>query len=265
MKRIKLTIAYDGTNYVGWQIQKNGLAIEQVLNEHLSALLKEKITVTGCSRTDSGVHARGNVAVFDTSTRIPPEKISYALNQSLPDDIKIVKSEQVPDDFHPRYAAVSKTYEYCILNCRYNVPTLRLYSDYVYYPLDPDRMRDAASYLTGTHDFVAFSSSGGQQKSTIRTITGIEVTDELLNPDSDPEEDTASGFRPKIIRIRITGDGFLYNMVRIIAGTLERVGLGVYPPEHVKEILESRDRRLSAARSPARGLTLLSIDYLKQT
>lgn len=261
MKRIKLIVAYDGTAYVGWQIQKNGLAIEQVLNEHLSRLLKEDIAVIGCSRTDSGVHARGNVAVFDTGTKIPAGKISYALNQSLPADIRIVKSREVPADFHPRYASTGKTYEYTILNCRYNVPTLRLYSDYVYYPLDAEKMRKGAEYLLGEHDFTAFSTAGGQQKSPVRTITDISVTAQYLNPDADPEEDACEGFRPQIIRIRVTGTGFLYNMVRIIAGTLEKAGLGIYPPEHVKEILESRDRSLSAPKAPARGLTLVKIHY----
>jgi len=260
-KRIKLTIAYDGTNYVGWQVQKNGLAVEQVINEHLSKLLKEDISVIGCSRTDSGVHARGNVAVFDTETRIPAEKISYALNQCLPDDIKIVRSEEVAPDFHPRYDAVAKTYEYRILNCRYALPTVRLYSDYVYYPMDVDKMRKAAQYLLGEHDFKAFSSAGGQQKTTVRTLYTIDIRSEYLNPDADPEEDAYAGFRPKIVTIRVKGNGFLYNMVRIIAGTLEKAALGIYPPEHVREILESCDRRLSAPKAPARGLTLLSVDY----
>ena len=263
MKRIKLIIAYDGTNYVGWQIQKNGIAVEQVINEKLSELLKEEITVIGCSRTDSGVHARGNVAVFDTETRIPPEKISYALNQSLPGDIKIVSSSEVPLDFHPRHADCIKTYEYSILNCRYNVPTLRLYTDYIYYELDTGKMRQAASYLTGEHDFIAFSTAGGQQKTSVRTIYSIDITEELLNPFADPEADCAPGFRPKIVRIRVSGNGFLYNMVRIIAGTLEKVGMGIFPPEYVKEILDSCDRSLSAPKASARGLTLVSVDYLK--
>ncbi len=261
MKRIKLIVSYDGTDYVGWQIQKNGLAVEQVLNEHLSRLLKENITVIGCSRTDSGVHARGNVAVFDTETRIPPEKICYALNQELPEDIKIVSSVEVPADWHPRYGAKEKTYEYTFLNCRYYLPTMRRYAGYAYYPMNVEKMRKAAEYLIGTHDFVAFSSSGGQQKTTVRTITELRVTSEYLNPDADPEEDASQGYRPKIIRIRITGDGFLYNMVRIIAGTLEKVAIGMYPPEHVKEILESKDRSLSAPKAAACGLTLIGVKY----
>ena len=272
MKRIKLTIAYDGTAYVGWQIQKNGIAVEQVINEHLSKLLKEDITIIGASRTDSGVHARGNVAVFDTETMIPPEKISYALNQSLPADIRIVRSEEVDADFHPRYTDCVKTYQYTILNARYYLPTARFYAGYVYYPLDVEKMREAAKYLIGKHDFEAFSSSGGQQKTTVRTIYSLDVTSEWLNADDDneceksrntkPDSSTDKmSYRPKIVKITVTGDGFLYNMVRIIAGTLEKVGMGIYPPEHVKEILESCDRRLSAPKAAACGLTLMKIDY----
>ena len=264
MKKIKLTIAYDGTNYVGWQIQKNGLAVEQVINEHLSRLLKEDIVVCGASRTDSGVHARGNVATFYTDTRIPSSKISLALNQSLPDDIKIVRSEEVPDDFHPRYADCLKTYRYQILNCRYNDPTLRLYYDYVYYPLDVEKMRQGAECLTGEHDFIAFSSSGGQQKTTVRRIDSIEIVSEPLEVPGLPileSDESRPDYAPQKIHITVTGNGFLYNMVRIIVGTLEKVGMGVYPPEHVKEILDSRDRRLSAPKAAARGLTLMEIRY----
>lgn len=259
MKRIRLIISYDGTNYVGWQVQKNGLAIEQVINEHLSRLLKEDITIIGASRTDSGVHARGNVAVFDTNTRIPSGKIALALNQSLPDDIKIVRSEEVPSDYHPRYTDCAKTYQYNILNSRVNLPLQRLYTDYVYYELDVEKMRKAADYLLGEHDFKAFSSAGGQQKSTIRTIHSIDISFEYLEKET--ADGSQSSFRPKLVHITITGNGFLYNMVRIIAGTLEKVGMGIYPPEHVKEILKSCDRRLSAPKAPARGLTLVKIDY----
>lgn len=246
---------------MGWQVQKNGIAVEQVINEHLCALLNEETTVIGCSRTDSGVHALGNVAVFDTGTRIPPGKISYALNQRLPEDIRIVSSCEVARDFHPRYEAKAKTYEYKILNSRCNLPTVRLYTDYVYYELNVDKMKEAAAYLLGEHDFKAFSSAGGQQKTTVRTIYSIDVDSELLNPDKDPKEDGAEGYRPQLITIKISGNGFLYNMVRIIAGTLEKIGMGVYPPAHMKEILDKCDRRLSASRAPARGLTLVKIDY----
>ena len=264
MKRIKLTISYDGTNYVGWQIQKNGLAIEQVINEHLSKLLGEDITVIGASRTDSGVHALGNVAVFDTQTRIPSEKISFALNQSLPDDIRIAASEEVASDFHPRREKCTKTYRYNIINCRYNVPVMRLYADYVYYPMDIERMRQAAVYLEGEHDFIGFSSSGGQQKTTVRTIYSIDIEEKPLfvcPPAKAFGTENIKEYDPKQVSMTVTGNGFLYNMVRIIAGTLEKVAAGIYPPEYVKQILDSQSRTLQTAKAPARGLTLMSIEY----
>lgn len=261
MKRIKLIISYDGTNYVGWQIQKNGIAIEQVINETLSKLLKEDITIIGASRTDSGVHALGNVAVFDTNTRIPPDKIMYALNQQLPEDIKIVRSQEVAADFHPRYANCRKTYRYDILNSRVNFPKERLYSDYVFYELNMADMQRAAHYLLGEHDFTAFSSAGGQQKSMVRTIYSIDVTGEAVVMPSGADKIHPDDFPAKKIHITITGNGFLYNMVRIIAGTLEKVGMGIYPPEYVKEILESKDRSKSAPKASAGGLTLIEINY----
>ncbi|MBR3242783.1 MAG: tRNA pseudouridine(38-40) synthase TruA [Parasporobacterium sp.] len=259
MKRIRLIISYDGTNYVGWQVQKNGIAVEQVINQHLSKLLGEKITIIGASRTDSGVHALGNVAVFDTEAKIPSEKISLALNQSLPEDIKIVRSEEVEPDFHPRRRDCAKTYQYNILNSRVNFPLQRLYTDYVYYELNTEKMRRAAKYLLGEHDFTAFSSAGGQQLSMIRNIYSIEITEELLKNVSDCDQEHF--FPPKLVHLKITGNGFLYNMVRIIAGTLEKVGTGIWPPEYVKEILESCNRSLSAPKAAARGLTLVKIDY----
>lgn len=264
MKRIKLVISYDGTNYVGWQVQKNGTAIEQVINEHLSKLLKENISIIGASRTDSGVHASGNVAVFDTETKIPAEKICFALNQSLPADIKIVSSGEVDADFHPRHADCIKTYEYTILNSRIYLPIYRLYSDYVYYYLDTEKMRQAAEYLLGEHDFTAFSSSGGQQRSPVRTIYSIDITENKIEMPKDVtwlDKAEQSSFEPKLVKIRVRGNGFLYNMVRIIAGTLEKAGMGIFPTEHVKEILDSCDRSQSSPKAPACGLTLLDIEY----
>ena len=145
MKRIKLTVAYDGTNYCGWQIQDNGITIEEVLNRELSKLLQEDIKIIGASRTDSGVHALGNVAVFDTQTRIPPEKISFALNQRLPDDIRIQESCQVADDFHPRFCDTIKTYEYRIWNDKFPNPLVRLYSKFCYFHVDVAKMEQAAA------------------------------------------------------------------------------------------------------------------------
>ena len=245
MKRIKLTIAYDGTNYCGWQIQPNGITVEEVLNKALKKLTGEDILVIGASRTDSGVHALGNVAVFDTETTIPADRIAMALNQRLPEDIVITKSEEVPLDFHPRYCNCSKTYEYHIINTRIPDPTRRLTNYFVSYELNPDNMRKAASYLVGEHDFVSFCNVRTDVKNTVRTITALDIL-------QDGDE----------ITIRITGNGFLYNMVRIIVGTLIRVGRGFYEPEKVKEILEAKDRKAAGVTAPAHGLMLVEIRYL---
>ena len=244
MKRIKLTIAYDGTNYCGWQIQPNGITIEEILNKALSKMTGEEVFVIGASRTDSGVHAMGNVAVFDTDTTIPAEKIAVALNQRLPDDIVITKSEEVPLDFHPRYCNCSKTYEYHIINTRIPIPTKRLTNYFVSYVLDIDKMRQAASYLVGEHDFVSFCNVRTDVENTVRTITALDI---ITNGNE--------------ITIRITGNGFLYNMVRIIVGTLIRVGRGFYEPEKVKEILEAKDRKAAGVTAPAHGLMLVEIEY----
>lgn len=247
MKRVRLIISYDGTNYCGWQIQINGITIEEIINRELSSLLGEDIAVIGASRTDSGVHAMGNVAVFDTETRIPAEKISFALNQRLPDDIRIQKSEEVPGDFHPRYCDSTKTYEYKILNRKFPDPLNRLYTHFVYMPLNVEKMKKAAEYIVGEHDFASFCSSGSQVKTTTRTVYSLDIT-----KDND------------IIKIKISGNGFLYNMVRIIVGTLLKVGLGVYPPEYVKEIIEAKDRYQAGPKAPAKGLTLVGINYEKK-
>ena len=244
MKRIRMIIAYDGTNYCGWQTQINGVTVEEIINQCLSDLTGEDISVIGASRTDSGVHALGNVAVFDTETKIPGDKISFALNQRLPEDIRSQKSEEVAMDFHPRYCDSTKTYEYKILNRRFMVPTMRLYSHFVYMPLDVEKMAKAATYIVGEHDFASFCSARSQVKTTVRTVYSLEVT---------KHED--------MITIRISGNGFLYNMVRIIAGTLIKVGLGVYPPEYVEEIIEAKDRYKAGPKAPACGLTLIGIDY----
>lgn len=244
MKRVKLVVAYDGTNYHGWQVQDNGITIEEVLNRTISELVQEDIKVIGASRTDAGVHACGNVAVFDTESRIPGDKFSFALNQRLPEDIRIQESCEVDADFHPRYADTVKTYEYNILNRRFELPSKRLYAAFCYYPMDIERMNQAAAYLVGEHDFKSFCSTGAQVQTTVRTIYAVNVT---------KEDD--------MVHIRITGNGFLYNMVRIIAGTLMQVGTGLMEPEQVKEILEARDRSKAGPTAVAKGLTLVEIRY----
>ena len=244
-KRIMLTVAYDGTNYCGWQIQPNGVTIEGVLNEQLSELLNEDITVIGASRTDSGVHALCNVAVFDTCSPIPGEKMSYALNQRLPEDIRIVDSKEVAPDFHPRHCNSRKTYEYHIVNAPFPNPMKRLYSHFTYVPCNVDAMKEAAAYLVGEHDFKSFCTVGAQVESTVRTITDLQVfrvEDEII--------------------ICVTGTGFLYNMVRIIAGTLLDVGYGRRKATDIPDILAALDRQAAGPTAPAQGLRLVKYEFL---
>lgn len=245
MKRVMLTVAYDGTNYRGWQVQPNGETIEGILNRCLSELLGEDVAVIGASRTDSGVHAMGNVAVFDTKTHIPAEKIVYALNRRLPEDIRIQKSEEVDTSFHPRHIASRKTYEYRIYCAPFPMPVKRLYSYFTYVPMDVTRMQKAAAYLVGEHDFKSFCNTEAQVESTVRRIESLHVS--------------AEG---REIAIRVTGRGFLYNMVRIIAGTLMEAGRGHIEPEAVEQILKARDRQAAGPTAPACGLTLVQIEYL---
>ena len=247
MRRIKLTVAYDGTNYCGWQVQPNGITIEEVLNKAICTLTGEALGVMGDRRPDSGVHAMGNIAVFDTGSRIPAERFSYALNQRLPEDIVVTKSEEVSLDWHPRYQNSLKTYEYHILNTKIPVPTKRLYNCFVSFDLDVNRMRQGAQYLLGEHDFAAFCCIRTNAKTTVRTVTDLQIQQNPLKPEE--------------ITIRITGNGFLYNMVRIIAGVLIRVGRGFYEPEKVLELLEGRERKKEAVTAPPQGLCLMEIVY----
>ena len=201
--------------------------------------------MAGGSRTDAGVHALCNVAVFDTETRIPGEKICYALNQRLPEDIRIRESREVHAGFHPRHCESRKTYEYRIVNDRFPIPTKRLYAYFTYVPLDEKRMAEAAAYLIGEHDFKSFCSAGSQVLSTVRTIYDIQV-------EREGEE----------IAIRVTGNGFLYNMVRIIAGTLIEAGKGLWEPGHMEEIIAARDRGAAGPTAPACGLMLVKYEFV---
>ena len=245
MRRIRLTVAYDGTDYCGWQVQPNGITVEEVLNKAVSKLTGEDIHVIGASRTDSGVHALGNVAVFDTRSSIPPERMAYALNQRLPEDIVIVKSEEVPAEWHPRYRDdITKTYEYHIYNARVPDPLKRRTCAFVSFPMDIEKMREAAAYIVGEHDFASFCNIHTDVEDTVRTVNRIAIW-----------QDGAE------IVMEIEGNGFLYNMVRIIAGTLIRVGRGFYEPEKVKEILETKKRTEAGITAPPQGLVLKEIRY----
>lgn len=244
MKRIQLVVSYDGTDYCGWQVQKNGMTIEGVLNDGISKLTNEDISVIGASRTDAGVHARGNVAVFDTESSIPPERFMYALNAVLPDDVVVVESRLVDPLWHPRHCSSRKTYEYRVLNQTLPDPMRRRDTYFVSFPLDLERMREAAGYLSGTHDFKSFCNVHTTVEDTVRTIYSLKVEKE-----------------GNIVVFRVTGSGFLYNMVRILAGTLLAVGRGLKEPEDMKRILEARDRQAAGMTAPPQGLTLVKIDY----
>lgn len=247
-KRVLLTVAYDGTAYHGWQIQSNGITIESELNRCLTQLLQEPIQVIGASRTDAGVHALGNIAVFDTVARMPADKISYALNQRLPEDIRIQNSREVPQDWHPRHVESRKTYEYRIYRGTFAMPTRRLYTYFTYHVLDVDAMRRAASYLEGEHDFKSFCQTGAQVESTVRCIYSLELEEQ----------------GPELV-LRVCGGGFLYNMVRIIAGTLMEVGQGKRRPEDMEAILAAHDRRAAGPTAPAQGLTLVKYEFKDTT
>ena len=274
MKRVLLVTAYDGTDFAGFQAQKSGVrTVEGVLNQALGSLTGERIEVIGASRTDAGVHALCNLAVFDTDSRIPGDKFAAALNTRLPEDVKIQESFEVDPDFHPRHCMTIKTYEYRIYNAPFPSPVYGRNCCYSYTPFDTERMRRAADCLTGTHDFKSFCSVYSQALTTVRTITGISVTEELL---TDPagirgcfygsrgedraaaEKNRRSFLMPRIISIRVSGTGFLYNMVRIIAGTLMEAGRGAVRPEDMPSILAACDRRAAGPTAPARGLTLVS-------
>ena len=283
MKRIMLTVAYDGTGYSGFQAQKSGVpTIEKELNRALTELTGTETEVSGASRTDAGVHALCNLAVFDTESRIPPEKFANALNVRLPAQICVQDSKEVPADFHPRFSDTVKTYDYVIYNARFPSPRRRRFSFYSYTPFDVERMRKAAQYLVGEHDFKSFCSVHTQALTTVRTITGIEVIErpceeeriaELVSDGVKTENTEGSeaavqtvtarrGVSPREIIIRVSGTGFLYNMVRIIAGTLMETGRGAIEPEQVKEILEACDREKAGPTAPPEGLTLVRYQIL---
>ncbi|MBP5472366.1 MAG: tRNA pseudouridine(38-40) synthase TruA [Lachnospiraceae bacterium] len=243
-KRIRLKISYDGTAYHGWQIQDGAVTVEGVLTEAVSEAVGSPVELIGASRTDAGVHALGNVAVFDADTPIPSDKMAMVLNKLLPDDISIVCSDEVPSDWHPRKQDCRKTYEYRIYTSPVRMPLKRLYAHYTYNDLDIGEMDRAAAYFTGEHDFTAFCAAGSQAVTFTRTIYACSVK-------KDGNEAVIS----------VTGSGFLYNMVRIIAGTLFEVGLGRKKADDILGIIDSLDRRKAGPTLPACGLTLIGYEY----
>lgn len=244
MKNIKLTIEYDGSNYAGWQRQNNHLTIQECVENAIEKIVKEKVSITGSSRTDAGVHAKGMVANFKTDSSVPPERFREAINTKLPDDIAIIKSEEVPLDFHARYSSKGKTYCYTIINRYEKVAIFRNYSCHVRDKLNFSDMEEACKDFIGKHDFKAFKTSGSSVKTSIRTISDLHL-----------EKDG------EIIKLYITADGFLYNMVRIIAGTLIEVGLGKIKKEDIKSIINLGKREDAGFCAPSTGLVLEKVYY----
>ena len=279
MKRILLTVAYDGTGFSGFQAQKSAVpTIERELNRAITELTGAETEVSGASRTDAGVHALCNLAVFDTDSRIPAQKFSNALNVRLPEQICVIDSREVPADFHPRFCDTVKTYDYVIYNAPFPSPRRRRFSFYSYTPFDVEKMRQAAQYLVGEHDFKSFCSVHTQAQTTVRTVTGIEVIEKPCAEEqaallagqgaetvSAQEQPARRGVSPREIVIRVSGTGFLYNMVRIIAGTLMEAGRGAIEPEQVKSILEACDRSKAGPTAPPEGLTLVRYRILKKS
>jgi len=243
--QILLTLAYDGTAYCGWQRQLNGISVQQRLEEALSALFDRPVAVKGASRTDAGVHAKGQRASFFLSElKIPIDKLPMVINSKLPADIAVNGAELVPVDFHPRFGAKVKTYCYAVWNDAYPLPQKRNYAWFVPARLNVADMAEGAKAVCGTHDFTAFCAAGGSAKTMVRTVYELEVSQ------AGPE-----------IEIRVTGNGFLYNMVRIIAGTLVYVGQGKIKAEDVARIIDSRDRVAAGKTAPPQGLCLETICY----
>ena len=244
MKNFKLILQYDGTNYHGWQIQPNAVTVQQTVCEAIKKLTGENITLVGAGRTDSGVHAINYSANFRSNTTIPAEKLPYALNTKLPQDIICKHAETVPYEFHASNSAVKKTYIYRILNSQYDDAFQNRYSWHYKYFLDDNIMDTAAKHFIGVHDFAGFCSSGFSAQTTVREIYNLTVT--------------RSG---DIITISVTGNGFLYNMVRIITGTLVNVGIGKIRPEDMPDIIKSCDRKRAGITAPAKGLFLSEVFY----
>ena len=244
MRRFRLTVEFDGAAYSGWQRQENGPSVQQELEEAIFRLTHERVRVTGSSRTDAGVHARGLAAHFDSATRIPGEKLCFALNTLLPPDICVRESGEAQPGFHARYSACGKVYRYTFWNARQPAAVGRQYMAHIPVPLDAQRMDAAAQALVGRHDFAAFCASGCVAHSTVRTIWRIQVRRE--------------GERVSLL---VLGDGFLYNMVRIIAGTLAEIGTGKRGADCIGRALATGDRLLLGATAPAQGLILEAALY----
>jgi len=246
MQKIKLIIEYDGTNYAGWQKQPNAMTVQEQLEHSLYQLTGESIITTGAGRTDAGVHARGQVVSFQTNSTIPAERMFRALNTVLPEDIRCTYSQAVDKAFHARFDAKGKRYRYTIINRPVASAMYRHTAVHVSNRLSIESMNKAAGYLIGTHDFIAFSSVGGSAKTSERTVFRAEFIHNSVD---------------NVINFFIEGDGFLYNMVRIIVGTLLEVGKGSKPETIITDMIQTGDRTLGGPTAPAHGLCMEEVFY----
>ncbi len=256
--RYRAVISYYGANYVGWQRQLNGLSVQEVLEKALEKTFGAPTSATASGRTDAGVHALGQVVHFDADTSIPTDKIPFAVNTHLPDDVSMLSCEIAPENFNARFSAKRKTYCYKIYVSKHRLPVLELEHEHITYPLDLDKIEQAAKIIEGTHDFKCFEASGSVVKNTVRTVYSVDVATRHF----DNATVRADGkFFDGELSISVTGNGFLYNMVRIIAGTLVYVGIGKLTPQDVSRILETGDRKAAGKTLGAKGLTLMSVQY----
>ncbi len=244
MRNIRLLIEYDGTNYAGWQWQKNAKTVQETLAIAVGQVVQEPVTIYGAGRTDAGVHAVGQVANFHTHSNIPSKRLLLAINFYLPHDITIKDAADVPESFHAQYCAVSKVYQYTLFNDWVRTSLNRNFCYVCGFQLKVDKMLDAAQYLTGTHDFTSFTKKALQEKNRIRTIKRLEMKKE-----------------GKYIYFTVEADGFLYNMVRTIVGTLVEAGRGKIAVKNVKDILDAKNRNMAGPTAPAKGLCLMKVEY----
>lgn len=244
MQKIKLIVSYDGTRYHGWQKQDDVSSIQEELEKACKELFMQEIKIQGAGRTDAGVHALGQCATFMVKTTVPMKRVPLVLNRILPPDIVVTSAQVVADKFHVRYSAKSKTYQYQIMNADYPIPQMRHYADFVHIPLNVEAMNEGAQYFVGHHDFVAFCASRNEKKTTTRTIHYAKVTQ-----------------IGAMVTFEVCGNGFLYNMVRIMVGTLIQVGIGKIEPADVRRIMVSKNRQNAGKTVPACGLTMCHVEY----